>query len=319
MPRLRPAWNPMVLGVGDRHTHRRFGNALCLSMENERLDAIAGWLEKRRMNWFDPSDDVVIQPSVDRARFWKRKYGIDRIAVASQVLYANNGHGKLFDAVCQALDQSAVAVHDHRQQGYCHYRSLPSAFVTVYRAPEPAPYAAADLEFLISAGARQIVFINGAGSLRPDVPIGTILLPGELIREEGTSFHYAPPEVVLHTNEQLNDHIRSIAEVLGVELMCGKHWTTDAIYRTTFGKVKRYRGQGANSVDMELSALAGVAHCRQCELSALLVVTDVASRSHTWNGTASIQFHEGVRQAAQVAARIFPFSQECAPQELPGG
>jgi hypothetical protein len=37
-------------------------------------------------------------------------------------------------------------------------------------------------------------------------------------------------------------------------------------------------------------------------------VTDVASRSHTWAGTASAQFQEGVRQAAQIAARLFPFS-----------
>lgn len=260
------------------------------------------------MDWFDPSDDVVIQPGVDRARFWTRKFGAESIVVAQQVLYVNNGHGKLFDAVCQALDQSTGVVHDHRLQGYCHYRASPSDSVTVYRAPEPAPYAAADLEFLISAGARQILFVNGTGSLRPDLPVGSILLPEELIREEGTSFHYVPPEIVLCTNERLNERIRNIAEELGIELVCGKHWTTDAIHRTTFGKVKRYREQGVNSVDMELSALAGVTYYWQCELSALLVVTDVASRSHTWDGIASTQLFEGVGQTAQIAAKLFPFS-----------
>jgi nucleoside phosphorylase len=258
------------------------------------------------MDWFDPSDDVAIRPSLERARFWKRKYGTECIEVARQVLFVNNGHGRLFDAVCQALDQRAVAVHDGRSQGYCHYQSPPSDFLTVYRAPEPAPYAAADLEFLISAGARQILFVNGAGSLRPDVPAGNILLPEELIREEGTSFHYAPPEVSLHTNERLNARMRSIANSLGIELICGKHWTTDAIYRETLSKVERYRQRGVNSVEMELSALAGVAHYRHCDLSALLVVTDVVSRSHTWNGTASTRFRQGVEQAAQIAAQVFP-------------
>lgn len=260
------------------------------------------------MDWFDPGDDVVIQPHVDRGRFWKRKYGVERITVARQVLYANNGHGRLFDAVCQALDMRGVPEHEHRTEGYCHYQVFSSEYVTVYRAPEPAPYAAADLEFLISAGARQILFVNGAGSLRPDVPVGSILVPGVLVREEGTSFHYMLAEDVLHTDERLNERLRSIAEDLGIELVCGKHWTTDAIYRTTVGKVKRYRERGVNSVDMELSALAGVARYRQCALSALLVVTDVASQSHTWAGTASTQFQEGVRQAAQIAARLFPFS-----------
>jgi len=260
------------------------------------------------MDWFDPGDDVVIQPHIDRGRFWERKYGVECITVAQHTLYVNNGHGRLFDAVCQILDMRGVPEHDHRTEGYCHYQVSLSKSVTGYRAPEPAPYAAADLEFLISAGARQILFVNGAGSLRPDVPVGSILLPGELVREEGTSFHYTFPEDVLHTDEQLNQRLCSIAEELGIELVCGKHWTTDAIYRTTFEKARRYRERGVNSVDMELSALAGVARYRRCALSALLVVTDVASRSHTWAGAASTQFQEGARQAAQIAARLFPFS-----------
>ncbi len=259
------------------------------------------------MNWFDPGGDAVIRPDVDRARFWRRKYGVECIPVARQVLYVNNGHGRLLDAVCQALDMRATPAYDRRSDGYCHYQVSSAECVTVYRAPEPAPYAAADLEFLLSAGAQQILFVNGAGSLRPDVPVGSILLPGELIREEGTSFHYVPPEVVLYTDTRLNERLCRIAGDLGVELVCGKHWTTDAIYRTTFEKVRRYREQGVNSVDMELSALAGVARYRRGELSALLVVTDVASRSHTWDGTASTPFEDGVRQAAQIAARLFPF------------
>jgi uridine phosphorylase len=257
------------------------------------------------MDWFDPSDDVVVRPEVDRARFWSSKFGTGCIEVARQSLFVNNGHGKLFEAVCQALDQHSVVVHDHRSQGYCHYQAAPPDCVTVYRAPEPAPYAATDLEFLISAGAEEIVFVNGAGSLRLDVPVGSLVLPGELIREEGTSFHYTPKDVVLNTNDRLNARVRVVAQNLGIRLICGKHWTTDALHRETFAKVDRYREQGVCSVDMELSALAGVARYRQCALSALLVVTDVAAPSHTWSGTESTRFRQGVEQAAEIAARLF--------------
>lgn len=124
-------------------------------------------------------------------------------------------------------------------------------------------------------------------------------------REEGTSHHYAAAEVVLHTSDALNERIRHTAYGLGLKLIDGRHWTTDAIHRTTFGKVDRYRQLGVNSIDMELSASAGLAHYRQCALSALLVVTDVASRTHTWDGTASAQFEKGVRQAAAIAAQLF--------------
>ena len=259
-----------------------------------------------RVDWFDPSDDVVLRPENDRARLWEKRHGTDRIDVAPSVVFANDGHGRLFGAVCRELDRVAEVVRDRRTEGYCHYQTPSSGFVTVYRAPDPAPYAAATLEHLASAGARTALFLNGTGSLRPDVPVGSIVLPGELVREEGTSFHYAPPEATLRTDKGLNERVGKAAHSLGVALVAAnKHWTTDAIYRETFPKVDRHRRRGVVSVEMELSALAGVAHHRGCALSALLVVTDVASRSHTWGGTAPPEFRRGVERATRVAARVF--------------
>jgi len=275
-------------------------------VESTMPKARAAGPEKRwAASWFDPSDDIVIHPKLDRQRWWRRTYGMDQIDVAPQVLFAVNRHGSFFDAVCEAVDPLAVAVHDYRAQGYVHYHTPSGDLFTVYQSPIPAPWAAQALELLISAGAKQIVFLNGAGALRPELSPGSIVLPGELIREEGTSFHYAPPEASLRTSKGLNERLRMVADSLGIVLSEGKHWTTDAIYRETWGKVKRFRDDGVVSVDMELAALAGVAHYRHCELSSLLVITDVLSRSHTWNGTTSTPFRHGVEQAAQIAARIF--------------
>ena len=258
------------------------------------------------MNWFDPSDDVVLKPELERTRFWKKKCGMDCIEVASHVIYANNGHGRLFDAVCQAFDATASIRHDFRDRGYCQYQVSENGFVTIYQAPEPAPYATANLEFLISGGARQILFLNGAGSLHSHIPPGSILLPQQLLREEGTSYHYAPPNIILSTNAKLNEQIARNARNSQINFVRGDHWTTDAIYRETFGKIEKYRGQGVISVDMELAALAGVAYFRKCALSAILVVTDVASRSHTWDGVNTAQFHQGVLRVARLAAGVFP-------------
>lgn len=258
------------------------------------------------VDWFDPSDDVVLRPDVDRARLWEKRHGTERIDVAPSVVFANDGHGRLFGAVCRELDRLAEPVRDLRDRGYCHYRTPGAGFVTAYRAPDPAPYAAATLEHLVSAGARTVLFLNGTGSLREDVPVGSVVLPGELVREEGTSFHYAPAEVTLRTDAGLNARLRAVASSLGVSLVAGaKHWTTDAIYRETFGKVEHHLEGGVVSVEMELSALSGLAHHRGRALSALLVVTDVASRSHTWDGTGTTEFRRGVEQAARVAARVF--------------
>jgi uridine phosphorylase len=257
------------------------------------------------MEWFDPDDDVVIRPETDRVRFWQQKFGCDLIDIAPQLLFVNNGHGKLFDAVCGQLDEQAQILHDFRGGGYCHYRLANSHSLTVYRAPEPAPYAAHALEHVISAGAQQIVFLNGTGSLREDLPVGTLLLPDELVREEGTSYHYVPSGVFLRTHEALNVRIQRAADRLAIPLVPGKHWTTDAIYRETWVKIDRYRALGVNSVEMELSALAAVACFRQCELSSILVVTDVCGQNHTWNEIDSTRFREGVWNAAQLAVQVF--------------
>lgn len=260
------------------------------------------------MDWFDPNYDVVIKPENEKARHWARKFGVEDIAVASHVLYANNDHGRLFDAVCHVFDETAVIVHNFRHQGYCHYRVANGDPVTIYQAPGSAPRAAAGLEFLIDSGARQIVFINGAGSLQPHTKIGSIILPKQLIREEGTSYHYAPPDVTLNTSRVLNERISEVADSLNIHLLHGPHWTTDAIYRETLSKTAKFRRQGVISVEMELSALAGVAYFRKVELSAMLIVTDMVSEPHTWESSTSPRFYEGVSKLALLARCTFPYS-----------
>ncbi len=288
------------LRMRSEQTHGTAARSGGMTAEPQR--ATQGW--QGTMDWFDPSDDVVIQPLAESQGFRRRTFGTDRIDIAPTVVFANNGHGKLFDAVCRELDLHADTVRDYRAKGYCQYRTPASDVLTVYRASEPAPYAAADLEQVISVGAKTILFLNGTGSLSPDVPVGSVVLPGELIREEGTSFHYAPPDVSLCTDLNVNEQIRGAATSLGIELKSGKHWTTDALYRETFTKVERYRRQGVLSVEMELSALAGVAYYRAVSLSALLVVTDILSRSHSWSGTATDEFRQGVADVARLAARV---------------
>jgi len=255
------------------------------------------------MDWFDPSDDVLIHPRMDRGRWWQRAYGTDALRVSPQAVFVTNQYGKLYDAVCERLDKHATVAQDHRERGYVRYE-VGSRMLTAHRAPTPGPWAAQSLEWLISAGAREILFINAAGSLRADVPVGSVVLPDELVREEGTSYHYAAAGVVLKTSNRLNGRIAREAESLRVRLTRGKHWTTDAVYRETMTKVERLRRNGVVSVDMELSALAGVAHFRRCDLAALLVVSDVLTEPHNWEGITSREFAQGVQVAAALAALV---------------
>jgi hypothetical protein len=255
------------------------------------------------MDWYDPSDEVIVEPLEDAPRFWRRRFGVDIIAVAPRLVYANNGMGRLFDAVCTALDPLAVPVRDHRQAGYVHYRG-PAGEVTVYRAPEPAPYAAADLEWLLAAGAHEGLFANGCRSLTPAPPVGSLVIPGEVRREEGPSYHYVPAATPLHTDDGLAARLGRATAALGVVAPKVKHWTTDSMYRETVAKVGRYGAEGYLSVDMELSALAAVVHHYGRRLGALLLVTDVLRRPHEWADGDAPALRQGARTAAAAIAGL---------------
>ena len=63
-------------------------------------------------------------------------------------------------------------------------------------------------------------------------------------------------------------------EQQGLTFTKGEIWTTDAIYRETPEKVRKYRKKGILAVEMEISALLTVAAYRSVSLTGLLVVSD---------------------------------------------
>ncbi|MEI2703724.1 MAG: hypothetical protein V9E89_00320 [Ilumatobacteraceae bacterium] len=55
-----------------------------------------------------------------------------------------------------------------------------------------APAAVSSLEVVISLGATSVIGCGGAGIVRPGFDVGHVLVPTGAVRDEGTSYHYAP-------------------------------------------------------------------------------------------------------------------------------
>jgi len=130
------------------------------------------------------------------------------------------------------------------------------------------------MEKIIAMGARRILGLGWCGSLQPDLRVGDFVLPTGALSEEGTSAHYpigggAPvPDP---------DLCRRMERLISESNRCcrlGTVWTTDAPYRETPSKIKRYQAQGVLAVDMEMSALMTLALYRSVSFEALLVVSD---------------------------------------------
>jgi len=154
---------------------------------------------------------------------------------------------------------------------------------TVTQSRCGAPNAVILLEELAAFGMKKAVFLGYCGSTRETIGIGGVILPTQSIREEGTSYHYLAKGESCHADEDIQGILRNGLLENGIEPSMGMCWTTDAFYRETFEKVRRYRSKGVLGVDMETSAVFCLGRVRGIRVGSAMVVTDVFSES-SWEG-----------------------------------
>ncbi|HUY77591.1 MAG TPA: nucleoside phosphorylase [Ktedonobacterales bacterium] len=170
--------------------------------------------------------------------------------------------------------------------------------VVVTRLRVGAPAAVTDLEELVALGVRDILVVGVAGSLQPGLPIGALVIPTGAIREEGTSFHYAPAGAEVAPDPTLTHALADACVALGAPFATGLIWTTDAPYRELQSKIRGYGAAGALVVEMEASALFAAATALGVRLSLLMAISD--ELFHPWRPG----FHmEALLTAQHVAAR----------------
>jgi purine-nucleoside phosphorylase len=161
--------------------------------------------------------------------------------------------------------------HPIQQQALYHPDGYP---FSVIASPMGAPMAVMLLEQLIALGARRLLYLGFCGALAPSYRIGDVFLPTQAVREEGTSYHYLPADVLPCASPHVQALLHTQAERLKLPVRQGPIWTTDALYRETPHKIRQFQAAGVHAVDMEMAALFAVAQYRGCEVGALLLVSD---------------------------------------------
>jgi purine-nucleoside phosphorylase len=137
-----------------------------------------------------------------------------------------------------------------------------------------APQSVIGLEKLIALGAERIWVLGYCGSIQSNLRIGDLVIPTKAVSEEGTSAHYPIGHRVPAADHELNGMLEEALKGMGRSFHRGPVWTTDAPFRETPSKVRRYRSEGVLAVEMEMAALMTVALFRTASLSGLLVVSD---------------------------------------------
>ena len=149
--------------------------------------------------------------------------------------------------------------------------------LALYHPGVGAPLAAGLLEESIALGCRRFIACGGAGVLDRAIALGHLVVPTSAVRDEGTSYHYLPPDREVGPSAEALTALEAVLERRGCAYLRGKTWTTDALYRETAAKVRRRREEGCLVVEMEAAALFAVARFRGVILAQVLYGGDDVS------------------------------------------
>lgn len=123
-----------------------------------------------------------------------------------------------------------------------------------------APYATIVAEQLFASGCELIISVTSAGIVNEDHVIRRFALLTEAVRDEGTSYHYLPPDRKAKLNEKLYRQITTGSRPDDdTRYFEAKSWTTDAPYRETQSAIEAMKARGVSCVEMEAAALYTVA------------------------------------------------------------
>lgn len=128
-----------------------------------------------------------------------------------------------------------------------------------------APASVGVFEEVIAMGAKRIILLGNCGVLDKSIADCGIIIPTRAIRDEGTSYHYAPAADYIDVNTRYIPEFVGVLEKCGYPYVQGITWTTDAFYRETPAKVAARKAMGAVCVEMECAAMQAMCDFRGVE------------------------------------------------------
>lgn len=145
--------------------------------------------------------------------------------------------------------------------------------IVLCQAPVGSSPAVQLLDWLIGYGVREIISAGSCGALEKH-PEGTFLIPKRALRDEGTSYHYAPPSRFIDIDKKARKAIEEALHEHKIKYREVITWSTDGLFRETKEMVSYRKSEGCSVVEMECSALAAVCAFRSTTFGMILYTAD---------------------------------------------
>lgn len=141
------------------------------------------------------------------------------------------------------------------------------------------PYAVLVAEQLFAAGAKLIVGLSSAGRVSPQLPLPSLVVATEAVRDEGTSLHYLPPSPMVHCPSGVAGILAAELAATGWHVESGAVWTTDAPYRETLSQLRHWAANGVLAVEMQAASLFAFGAARGADVALLAVVSNAVDHA----------------------------------------
>ena len=133
-------------------------------------------------------------------------------------------------------------------------------------------------EQLFASGCTLLISVTSAGQITPVQTPPYFILIERALRDEGTSYHYLPPATFSDAPAAIIESLDGAFGDIGVPVLRGATWTTDAPFRETADAIEAMCKRGLLAVEMEAAALYAFAQARERSVVCFAHVTNQMGR-----------------------------------------
>jgi uridine phosphorylase len=142
-----------------------------------------------------------------------------------------------------------------------------------------ASFAVLVAEELFASGCQLLISLTSAGQIVSAGQPPYFVVIDRSLRDEGTSYHYAPPSEFADADSTLVKKAAMALAQSGLLGVVGASWTTDAPFRETTRAIEAARTKGILAVEMEAAALYTFARSAGVRVLCLAHVTNTMGQA----------------------------------------